>query len=434
MPSPLRPMMPLLPRAAWTRLPNCGNFQTWCLLARCVGTGVAFGLLRSVLWTRCGCSGAETCALPKPSTCVCIPGHNPHRSHSAHTSCCDHVQHECICYQCKPTGLPHTQAVVTASGDKTLRLWSTFDGSCLRSFEGHTAAVLRVAFCSGGGQLLSTGGDGALRLWDARTGEGVNSWEAHEDKGWALECVSDGAAVVTGGGDGRVVVWEDSTAAEAADAATTEAARIQQEQALSLAMAEGRAVEAAQLAFSLRQPGRLLAVVQRALEGGEADVLPAIVRGAAGGAAAYVCVHLMVTDVFLAPGCGGEDLKMLLSYTREWNTNSRTCHAAQALLRVVLTTVPMQSLVALPGAGDLLAGLEAYGQRHHARLERLQQASCVLDYMLGSMRVLDAPEAEKETQKEASLVGTPEPVVERRSMPSTPLHSKNKAARKKIAA
>ena len=172
------------------------------------------------------------------------------------------------------------QAVATASGDKTLRLWSTVDGSCLRSFEGHAAAVLRVAFCSGGGQLLSTGGDGALRLWDARTGEGVNSWEAHEDKGWALDCMSDGAAVVTGGGDGRVVVWEDSTAAEAADAAATAAERVAQEQALALAMAEGRAVEAAQLAFSLRQPGRLLGVVQRALEGGEGDVLSAIVRGA----------------------------------------------------------------------------------------------------------------------------------------------------------
>lgn len=108
----------------------------------------------------------------------------------------------------------------------------------------------------------------------------------------------------------------------------------------------------------------------------------------------------------------------MLSYTREWNTNSRTCHAAQALLRVVLTTVPMDSLVAMPGAGDLLAGLEAYGQRHHARLERLQQASCVLDYMLGAMRVLDAPEDVPE--QEASQVGTPEPAQERRSIKASP--------------
>lgn len=118
----------------------------------------------------------------------------------------------------------------------------------------------------------------------------------------------------------------------------------------------------------------------------------------------------------------------MLSYTREWNTNSRTSHAAQALLKVVLTTVPMDTLVALPGAGDLLAGLEAYSLRHHARLERLQQASCVLDYMLGSMRVLDAQEEEEG----ATQVGTPEPVQERRSTKASPSEAAVKKTKKKL--
>ena len=45
------------------------------------------------------------------------------------------------------------QVVATASGDKSLKLWALADGSCLRTFEGHTASVLRLAFLSSGTQV-----------------------------------------------------------------------------------------------------------------------------------------------------------------------------------------------------------------------------------------------------------------------------------------
>ena len=40
-----------------------------------------------------------------------------------------------------------------AAGDKTLRLWALGDGSCLKTFEGHTASVLRLNFLSAGTQV-----------------------------------------------------------------------------------------------------------------------------------------------------------------------------------------------------------------------------------------------------------------------------------------
>lgn len=46
-----------------------------------------------------------------------------------------------------------SQAVATASGDKTLRLWSLAEGSCLRTLEGHTASVLRCSFLTSGTQV-----------------------------------------------------------------------------------------------------------------------------------------------------------------------------------------------------------------------------------------------------------------------------------------
>ena len=50
---------------------------------------------------------------------------------------------------------PTQRALVTSSGDRTLKLWSLQDGSCQRTFEGHLASVLQVSFLSAGQQVLS---------------------------------------------------------------------------------------------------------------------------------------------------------------------------------------------------------------------------------------------------------------------------------------
>ena len=48
---------------------------------------------------------------------------------------------------------PVDQAVLTGSGDATVRLWALTDGSCLKTFEGHSASVLRASFISYGTQV-----------------------------------------------------------------------------------------------------------------------------------------------------------------------------------------------------------------------------------------------------------------------------------------
>lgn len=52
---------------------------------------------------------------------------------------------------------PVDQCVVTASGDKTIRIWAISDGSCLKTFEGHTSSVLRALFVTRGTQIVSCG-------------------------------------------------------------------------------------------------------------------------------------------------------------------------------------------------------------------------------------------------------------------------------------
>jgi U3 small nucleolar RNA-associated protein 13 len=74
---------------------------------------------------------------------------------------------------------------------------------------------------------------------------------------------------------------------------------------------------AAELAFELGHSGRLVAVVELALSQG-ADSAQTILGG-------------------VVRGLSPEKLKQCLEYARDWNTNSRRCHAAQALLQAVIT-------------------------------------------------------------------------------------------------
>ena len=130
------------------------------------------------------------------------------------------------------------QVLLTASGDKTLKLWALADGACLRTYEGHTAGVLRGVFITAGTQIISSGADSLLRLWNARTGECVGTFDEHSDRVWALAAGAAGDELLaTGGADASVVVWEDVTVAEAEAAAAAEEELAMREQDLENALA-----------------------------------------------------------------------------------------------------------------------------------------------------------------------------------------------------
>jgi len=76
----------------------------------------------------------------------------------------------------------HEKVLATASGDKTVKLWSLSDFTCIKTFEGHANSVLRVDFLSEGQQLVSCGSDGLVKIWNLRTEECVATMDNHEDK------------------------------------------------------------------------------------------------------------------------------------------------------------------------------------------------------------------------------------------------------------
>lgn len=74
------------------------------------------------------------------------------------------------------------RVVATGSGDKTVKIWSLDDYSCLKTFEGHTNSVLRVDFYNAGLQLVTTASDGLVKLWSIHEEECKATLDNHEDK------------------------------------------------------------------------------------------------------------------------------------------------------------------------------------------------------------------------------------------------------------
>ena len=74
------------------------------------------------------------------------------------------------------------RVVATGSGDKTVKIWSLDDYSCLKTFEGHTNSVLRVDFFNAGLQLVTTASDGLVKVWSISEEECKATLDNHEDK------------------------------------------------------------------------------------------------------------------------------------------------------------------------------------------------------------------------------------------------------------
>lgn len=103
------------------------------------------------------------------------------------------------------------RVLATGSGDKTVKLWSLDDFTCVKTFEGHTNSVLRVDFINAGMQMVSAASDGLVKLWNVRDESCAATMDNHEDKVWALAVSSDERIVVSGAADSVVTLWEDCT-------------------------------------------------------------------------------------------------------------------------------------------------------------------------------------------------------------------------------
>jgi WD40 repeat protein len=75
---------------------------------------------------------------------------------------------------------PDSQIIASGSDDKTIKLWRFDHSYAYQTFIGDRAAVNSLAFSNDGQYLISGGSDKVIKIWDIKTGEIIKSWQAHE--------------------------------------------------------------------------------------------------------------------------------------------------------------------------------------------------------------------------------------------------------------
>jgi eukaryotic-like serine/threonine-protein kinase len=109
---------------------------------------------------------------------------------------------------------PDGARIVTASGDKTSRIWDARTGVELTVLSGHGGNVLSAAYSPDGTRIVTASIDKTARIWDARTGTQIAILSGHGDRVWSAAFSPDGAYVVTASGDKTARIWDARTGAQ----------------------------------------------------------------------------------------------------------------------------------------------------------------------------------------------------------------------------
>jgi WD40 repeat protein len=75
---------------------------------------------------------------------------------------------------------PDSQIIASGSADKTIKLWRFDCSYAYQTFNGHRAAVNAVIFSRDGQYLISGSSDQTVKIWNINTGEIIQSWQAHD--------------------------------------------------------------------------------------------------------------------------------------------------------------------------------------------------------------------------------------------------------------
>lgn len=111
----------------------------------------------------------------------------------------------------KGTKLVGGMFLLSASRDRTIRLWMVFDGVCVKTIRGHDSWVRGVMFHPSGRYAISCSDDKTIRVWDfVKYGRCKSKFDAHES---FISCVAwnmHSPMMATGCVDNSVRIWDTS--------------------------------------------------------------------------------------------------------------------------------------------------------------------------------------------------------------------------------
>jgi hypothetical protein len=97
--------------------------------------------------------------------------------------------------------------IVTASGDKTARIWDAATGREISILRGHDGSVSSAAFSPDGSRVVTASGDKTTRIWDVATGKEISILRGHNDSVFSAAFSPDGSRIVTASGARTARIW-----------------------------------------------------------------------------------------------------------------------------------------------------------------------------------------------------------------------------------
>jgi WD40 repeat protein len=98
--------------------------------------------------------------------------------------------------------------VVSASFDRTLKVWDLVRGRVRTTLGGHTSWVTACAVMADGARAISGADDGTLKVWDLEHGRVLATLRGHTGQVNACAATADGRRVISGSNDGTLKVWD----------------------------------------------------------------------------------------------------------------------------------------------------------------------------------------------------------------------------------
>ena len=111
---------------------------------------------------------------------------------------------------------PDGSRIVTASDDKTARIWDAATGKEVAVLRGHEDPVISAAFSRDGSRIVTASQDLTARIWDAATAKEVAVLRRHDDAVNSAAFSPDGTRIVTASSDHTACIWDATTAKEVA--------------------------------------------------------------------------------------------------------------------------------------------------------------------------------------------------------------------------
>jgi len=102
---------------------------------------------------------------------------------------------------------PDGSRIVTASEDRTARVWDAATGTRLTTLAVHESEVCGAQFSPDGTWIVTASNDNTARVWDATTGKSLATLAGHEERLWSAEFSPDGARIVTASFDKTARIW-----------------------------------------------------------------------------------------------------------------------------------------------------------------------------------------------------------------------------------